>query len=53
MTENEATKVARENPDFLIQDLFDAVEGGNYPIWDGYNQVMDPKETEGYKWKIF
>lgn len=37
----------------MIQDLFKAIEKGDYPVWDVYVQVMDPKEAEGYKWNIF
>ncbi|KAK4068932.1 hypothetical protein Trihar35433_5511 [Trichoderma harzianum] len=48
-----ATKVAGENPDFLTQDLFEAIEQGNFPKWDVFVQVMDPKEAETYKWNIF
>ncbi|BCR85433.1 uncharacterized protein ACHE_20891A [Aspergillus chevalieri] len=49
----EAKKMAGENPDFLLQDLFDAIESGNYPVWNVYVQVMDPKDAENYKWNIF
>lgn len=40
--------MAGENPDFLLQDLFDAIESGNYPVRDVYAQVMDPKDAENY-----
>jgi len=49
----EAKKMAGGNPDFLLQDLFDAIESGNYPVWNVYVQVMDPKDAENYKWNIF
>lgn len=49
----EATKVAGENPDYLVQDLFDAVEQGNFPQWDIFVQVMDPAEAERYRINIF
>ncbi|PWY71785.1 putative catalase [Aspergillus sclerotioniger CBS 115572] len=52
-TREEATKVAGENPDFLLEDLYDAIESGNYPVWNVYVQVMDPKDAETYKWNIF
>lgn len=48
-----ATKVAGENPDFLTQDLFEAIEQGNYPKWDVFVQVMEPKDAETYKWNVF
>ena len=53
MTREEATKIAGENPDWLIQDLFDAIENGNYPVWNVYVQVMEPAQAEKYRWNIF
>ncbi|ERS95255.1 catalase [Sporothrix schenckii 1099-18] len=44
----EATRVAGENPDHLVQDLFDAIEEGNFPQWDIFVQVMDPANAETY-----
>jgi catalase len=49
----EATKVAGENPDYLVQDLFDAVEAGDFPQWDIFVQVMSPEEAEQYRINIF
>lgn len=48
-----ATKVAGENPDYLVQDLYDAIERGDYPKWTISFQVMDPKDAESYRWNIF
>ncbi|KAK5989051.1 Catalase [Cladobotryum mycophilum] len=48
-----ATKIAGENPDFLTQDLFEAIQKGDYPVYDVFVQVMDPKDAESYKWNIF
>lgn len=48
-----ATKVAGENPDFLVDDLFNAIEKGDYPVWNIYVQVMEPEQAEAYKWNIF
>lgn len=52
-TREEATRIAGENPDFLIQDMFEAIEKGSYPTWNVYVQVMDPSEAESYRWNIF
>lgn len=49
----ESVKVGGENPDFMIQDLFEAIERGEYPVWNVYVQVMDPEEAERYRWNIF
>ena len=52
-TNEEAVKMAGENPDFLLEDLYNAIEGENYPTWNIYVQVMDPKDAETYKYNIF
>ncbi|KAF9783071.1 hypothetical protein IL306_010011 [Fusarium sp. DS 682] len=48
-----ATKLAGENPDYLVQDLFEAIEQGNFPKYNVYVQVMTPEQAENYKWNIF
>lgn len=53
MTKEESVRIAGENPDFLIQDLFEAIENGNYPVWNVYVQVMDAAQAEKYRWNIF
>ncbi|RDW63355.1 catalase [Coleophoma cylindrospora] len=50
---DEAAKLAGEQPDYLTQDLFDAIERGDFPVWTLYLQVMDPQEAETYRWNIF
>lgn len=52
-TKEEASRVAGENPDFLIQDMFEAIERGEYPVWNVFVQVMSPEEAENYRWNIF
>ncbi|KAJ5716017.1 uncharacterized protein N7483_013198 [Penicillium malachiteum] len=49
----EATIIAGENPDYMIQDMFEAIERGDFPVWDVYVQLMSPEEAEKYKWNIF
>lgn len=53
LTRQEAEKVAGEDPNHHTRDLFEAIERGDYPIWNVYAQVMDPKEAEEYRWNIF
>lgn len=53
MTDDEALRISGENPDFYMQDMYEAIERGDYPVWNVYVQVMDPKEAETYKWNIF
>ncbi|GFF98093.1 catalase [Aspergillus udagawae] len=52
-TAEEATKVAGENPDYLIQDMFEAIKRGDYPVWNVYVQLMSAEEAENYRWNIF
>ena len=37
------------NPDFGTQDLFDAIEAGDYPSWTVYIQVMNASTAETFK----
>lgn len=53
MTNDEAVRIAGENSDFYTQDMYEAIERGDYPVWNVYVQVMDPKDAETYKWNIF
>lgn len=48
-----AVKLAGENPDYLVEDLFQAIQKGNFPVWNVFVQVMEPKQAESYKWNIF
>lgn len=52
-TSQEATKVAGEDPDFMIRDMFEAIEKKDCPQWNVYVQVMDPSQAENYRWNIF
>jgi len=40
LSAEEASRLASEDPDYAIRDLFNAIEGGNYPTWTLYIQVM-------------
>jgi catalase len=48
LTEDQAAKIAGESPDFHLQDLFAAIEDGEYPSWTLYIQVMPELEAEQY-----
>ncbi|KAJ5927723.1 Catalase mono-functional heme-containing [Penicillium verhagenii] len=52
-TQEEATRIAGEDPDYMIRDMFEAIERKDYPSWDVFVQVMDPSEAENYRWNIF
>jgi catalase len=53
LTQEEAVRLAGEEPDYHIKDLFNAIERGQYPSWKMCFQIMDPKEAETYRWNIF
>jgi catalase len=52
-TRQEATKLAGENPDIATDDLFQAIERGEYPAWDVQIQVMKPEQAKNYKFNPF
>ncbi|KAL4962984.1 catalase [Aspergillus stella-maris] len=53
LTSKEASKLAGHNPDYMIQDMFEAIERGKYPVWDVFVQLMTPEEAEKYRWNVF
>jgi catalase len=53
MTEEEAGKLAGEDPDYHVRDLYNSIEKGDFPSWTLNLQIMDPKEAENYRWNIF
>lgn len=52
-TNEEAVKMAGENPDHQREDLYNAIEQGDYPSWTLNVQVMEPEQAESYRWNIF
>ncbi|KAI9818678.1 MAG: peroxisomal catalase A [Thelocarpon impressellum] len=52
-TNEEAGKMASENPDFSTEDLFRAIERGELPSWTVYVQVLEPAQAEKFRWNIF
>ncbi|CAH0552788.1 unnamed protein product [Brassicogethes aeneus] len=42
---NEATNIAGNDPDYLIRDLYNEIEKGNYPSWSFYVQIMTPEQA--------
>ncbi|MGL4991592.1 MAG: catalase [Sarcina sp.] len=53
LTATEADKLASENPDYATEDLFNAIEKGDYPSWTMYVQIMTKEEAENYKFDPF
>ncbi|KAI0416746.1 catalase [Xylaria grammica] len=52
-TNEQATKMAAENPDWNTQDLFDAIQRQEFPSWTVYVQTLTPAEAEKFKWNVF
>ncbi|EGO60017.1 hypothetical protein NEUTE1DRAFT_145886 [Neurospora tetrasperma FGSC 2508] len=50
---DEALRLAGEEPDYHIKDMYNAIERGDYPTWTMYFQIMDPKDAETYRYNIF
>ncbi|APX71350.1 catalase [Companilactobacillus allii] len=48
-----ADKLASENTDYLQDDLFDAIDKGDFPSWNMYVQIIPYEEGLKYKWDIF
>ncbi|OBT81567.1 hypothetical protein VE02_10078 [Pseudogymnoascus sp. 03VT05] len=49
----EASKMASSNPDWQTQDLFEAIQKGDYPTWTVYVQVLSPEQADKFRWNIF
>ncbi|KAK1671491.1 catalase [Colletotrichum godetiae] len=52
-TNEEAGKMASENPDWHTQDLFEAIQRGEHPSWTVYVQTLTPEQAEKFKWNVF
>lgn len=53
LDEPTANQIAGENPDYHTEDLFNAIEEGDYPSWTLYVQIMPYEEALTYKWDPF
>lgn len=53
MSNGEAARLASTNPDHATDDLFHAIERGEYPSWTLKIQVLDPADAETFRWNIF
>lgn len=49
----EAGKMASENPDWNTEDLFNAIQRGEHPSWTVYVQVLSPEQAEKFRWNVF
>lgn len=53
LDEDLATKLAGENPDYHTEDLYNAIENGDFPSWTLYVQIIPYEDYKTYKWDIF
>jgi catalase len=52
-TDQEATDVVGSDRESAQRDLFENIEGGNYPRWRFCVQIMPEDEAETYRWNPF
>ncbi len=52
LTDDESTRLAGENPDHATEDLYTAIENGNYPSWTLEVQILTPEQAEDFQWDI-
>ncbi|MED3653087.1 catalase KatA [Heyndrickxia sporothermodurans] len=48
-----AAKLAGENPDYHTEDLFNAIEKGDFPEWKLYVQIMPLEDANTYRFDPF
>ncbi|MDO4898215.1 MAG: catalase, partial [Rothia sp. (in: high G+C Gram-positive bacteria)] len=53
LTQAEADRLAGENADFHRQDLYEAIERGDFPTWTLYVQVMPYEDAKTYRFNPF
>ena len=50
---DEAGQLAGTNPDYAIEDLYNAIADGNFPSWTLYLQVMSFEEADKWEFNPF
>ncbi|CAI5763602.1 catalase-like isoform X1 [Podarcis lilfordi] len=53
LTVEEAGRLASEDPDYALRDLYNAIANANYPSWSFYIQVMTFEQAEKYPFNPF
>ena len=53
MTPEDANRIAGEDPDYHVRQLFETIERGDYPKWTFFVQIMPESEAENYRWNPF
>ena len=49
----EAIKMAGENPDFAQEDLCNSIENSDFPKWTMYIQTMTDEQANDFRWNPF
>ncbi|KAF9351232.1 hypothetical protein BGX34_000727 [Mortierella sp. NVP85] len=52
-TQEEAKELDSSNPDSSTEDLFNAIDKGDFPSWTVYLQVMKEEDAANYRWNVF
>ena len=53
LSADQAAKLAGQNPDYSIQDLYNAIANEKFPSWTLYLQVMSVEEAEKFRFNPF
>lgn len=53
MTPKDANRIAGEDPDYHVRQLFETIKHGDYPKWTFFVQIMPESEAENYRWNPF
>jgi catalase len=53
MEVEEANRLAGVDPDYHTRQLFETIEGGKFPKWKFYVQIMPEAVAENYRWNPF
>ncbi len=49
---DEAVKISGADPDFHRRDLWDAIESGEYPVWELGLQIFTEAQAEGFSFDV-
>ncbi len=53
MSQEEADRIAGQDPDYHTRQLFEAIKRGECPRWTFYVQIMPEEEARTYRWNPF
>lgn len=53
LTQQEADKLAGEDSDYHMRDLFESIAGGNFPSWTLHMQIMPFGDAQSYRFNPF